>query len=178
MWVTGDLLFFPLQSFGSLKLISFLCIFFYLYCCCFLFTGGTFVCQVKNLPFKMLWRKIKANIHMPCSVQSPQSYAFSSSSDRCLPGFLFSAPGVRLNICVCLDASQSESLYLIYAQMSKKCPLYFNSPSLTCVFAFIFLRSDKMRLCDCLGESAARRLSSCAPRLAASPCYSKGMLKW
>lgn len=26
-----------------------------------------------NLPFKMLWEKIKANIHMPCSVQSPQA---------------------------------------------------------------------------------------------------------
>lgn len=26
-----------------------------------------------NLPFKMLWEKIKANIHMPCSVQSALS---------------------------------------------------------------------------------------------------------
>lgn len=66
-----------------------------------------------NLPFKMLWEKIKANIHMPCSVQSPPSYAFSSPSDRCLPGSLFSALGVRLNICHCLEANRSKSLLLI-----------------------------------------------------------------
>ena len=66
-----------------------------------------------NLPFKMLWKKIKANIHMPCSVQSPPSYAFSSSSDRCLPGSLFCALGLRLNICHCLEASRSKSLLLI-----------------------------------------------------------------
>lgn len=66
-----------------------------------------------NLPFKMLWKKIKANIHMPCSVQSPPSYAFSSSSDRCLPGSLFCALGVRLNICHSLEGNRSKSLLLI-----------------------------------------------------------------
>lgn len=43
----------------------------------------------------------------------PPSYAFSSSSDRCLPGSLFCALGVRLNICHCLEANRSKSLLLI-----------------------------------------------------------------
>lgn len=43
----------------------------------------------------------------------PPSYAFSSSSDRCLPGFLFCALGLRLNICHCLEANRSKSLLLI-----------------------------------------------------------------
>lgn len=75
--------------------------------------------EKKNLPLKMLWKKIKANIHMPCSVQSPPSYAFSSSSDRCLPGFLVCALGLRLNICHSLEANRSKSLLWI-------CPRYFS----------------------------------------------------
>lgn len=43
----------------------------------------------------------------------PLSYAFSSSSDRCLPGSLFCALWVRLNICHCLEVSRSKSLLLI-----------------------------------------------------------------
>lgn len=53
----------------------------------------------------MLWEKIKANIHMPCSVQSPHSYALSASSDRCLPGSLCCALGLRFNICHSLKAA-------------------------------------------------------------------------
>lgn len=107
----------------------------------------------------MLWKKIKANIHMPCSVQSPPSYAFSSSSDRCLPGFLFCALGVRLNICHCLDANRSKSLLLI-------------SPFLLFRYFFFWalsLRLEHKRACVIvLGERAVLRLSSSAPRLAAS----------
>ena len=121
-----------------------------------------------NLPFKMLWEKIKANIHMPCSVQSPPSYAFSSSSDRCLPGSLFCALGVRLNICHCLEANRSQSLLLIS-------PSYF---SLHWFFFFLFLALSlrlvhKWASVIVLGR-AVLRLSSSAPRLAASLCYSKG----
>jgi len=84
---------------------------------------------------------------MPCSVQSPPSYAFSSSSDRCLPGSLFCALGVRLNICLCPEANRSESLLL-------KSPSYFFATLIffpRCLFA-----PGQMSLCDCLGESCAQ----------------------
>lgn len=120
----------------------------------------------ENLPFKMLWEKIKANIHMPCSVQSPPSYAFSSSSDRCLPGFLFCALGVRLNICHCLEANRSKSLLLISpSYFFRYTDFFFLAPSLRL--------EHKWASVIVLGR-AVLRLSSSAPRLAASPCYSKG----
>jgi len=121
-----------------------------------------------NLPFKMLWKKIKANIHMPCSVQSPPSYAFSSSSDRCLPGFLFCALGVRLNICHCLAANRSKSLLLIS-------PSYFFVTLWFLFFSWaLSLRLEHKCASVIVLWRAVLRLSSSAPRLAASPCYSKG----
>lgn len=95
----------------------------------------------------------------------PPSYAFSSSSDRCLPGFLFCALGLRLNICHCLEANRSKSLLLI-------------SPSYFFFFCYTDLVSGMSRSINAplwfsWGELCSDS-PSCAPRLAACPCYSKG----
>lgn len=114
----------------------------------------------------MLWEKIKANIHMPCSVQSPPSYAFSSSSDRCLPGSLFCALGVRLNICHCLEANRSKSLLLIFPSYFFRYTLCF-SPLSPCAW------NINEPLCDCLGESCAQTLLLCSASLLLLPVIQK-----
>lgn len=102
----------------------------------------------------------------------PPSYAFSSSSDRCLPGFLFCALGVRLNICHCLQAKRSKSLLLNFTKYLL--PTFFSLHCFSFWAVFFSLRSDHKCASVIVLGRAVLRLSSSAPRLAASPCYSKG----
>lgn len=76
----------------------------------------------------------------------PSSYAFSSSSDHCLPGFLVFALGVRLNICHSLEANRSKSLLLISPFYFFVTLLFFSEP--LCDWTW-------MRLRDCLEESCS-----------------------
>lgn len=94
----------------------------------------------------------------------PPSYAFSSSSDRCLPGSLFTALVVRLNICHYLEKNRSKSVLLLSPSYFFVTLWFFWAPS---------LRLDHTRASVIVLGRAVLWLSSSAPRLAASPCYSK-----
>ena len=81
-------------------------------------------------------RKDKSQYPHALLRSSPPSYAFSSSSDhRCLPGFLFCALEVRLNICHCLKANLFQVSILLNISFllfphTDLCFSFFSQPSL------------------------------------------------
>lgn len=123
-----------------------------------------------NLPFKMLWKKIKANIHMPCSVQSPPPpklcFLFCLQpvppwvSLLCAWGKVTHLP---LSWCKPVPLSTFNISFLLFAWHAFRFLFWARSLRLEHKCASVIV----------LGR-AVLRLSSSAPRLAASPCYSKG----